>query len=99
MRYPHKPGPRAIDPISGFDVPWEDLVRQWDGEMVYRPFMDNRNPQDFVRGIPEKIGLPYARPEPPEESVALPLLWEDGATAISMEGTGALLDEGVVAIL
>jgi hypothetical protein len=58
------PGP--IDPASGFKVPLSNLVRQWDGEMVDRRFVDKRNPQDFVRGRADEDGLPFARPEAPD---------------------------------
>jgi hypothetical protein len=62
----YSPGPNAIDPASGFKVKLSALVRQWDGEMVDRRFVDRRNPQDFVRGVPDRQDLPYARPETPD---------------------------------
>lgn len=91
-------GPRAIDPISGFEVPHSELVKQWDGDYVARRFADVRHPQDYVRARPERIVLRNARPEPPERAAALPILWEDGSYMTEEDGT-ALLDEGVVAEL
>jgi len=41
-------------------------VRQWDGALVDRRFVDRRNQQDFVRGVPDKQALPYSRPETPD---------------------------------
>jgi hypothetical protein len=93
------PGPRAIDPISGFDIPHENLVRQWDGEFVDRRFADKRNPQDFVRGRPERIALPNARPEPPEVYMACNIMMEDGVTPILQEDGTPLMTEGEVVTL
>ncbi|MBA4754558.1 MAG: hypothetical protein H2050_06990 [Sphingobium sp.] len=60
------PGPNAICDASGFKVKLSALVRQWDGALVDRRFVDRRNPQDFVRGVPDKQALPYSRPETPD---------------------------------
>lgn len=51
---------------SGFKVPLERLVKQWDGAMVDRRFVDPRQPQDFVRGVPDNQALPFSRPETPD---------------------------------
>lgn len=56
--------PNAMDPASGFKVKHSDLRRQWDGEYVYYRFLDKRNSQDFVRGVPDGRPLRNARPEP-----------------------------------
>lgn len=60
------PQPQAICDASGFKCNLRDLVRQWDGAMVLPRFLDKRNPQDFVRGVPDKQSLPYSRPEAPD---------------------------------
>jgi hypothetical protein len=57
-------GPNAIDDATGFKVKLSSLRRQWDGAMVVNP--DRRNPQDFVRGVPDRSDLPFARPESPD---------------------------------
>ena len=62
--YGYSPGPNAIDDATGFKVKLADLKKQWDGAMVVNP--DKRNPQDFVRGVPDKQALPFARPESPD---------------------------------
>jgi hypothetical protein len=92
------PTPRAIDPASGFKVPLSNLVRQWDGEMVDRRFVDKRNPQDFVRGRADKMALPFARPEAPDRYMAQNILWEDGRP-MTLENGAALLGEGEVVTL
>lgn len=65
MKY-GSPVPQAICDASGFKVPLSNLVRQWDGALVDRRFVDRRNPQDFVRGVPDRQDLPYSRPESPD---------------------------------
>lgn len=90
-----RPVPQAIDPVSGFKVPLSELVRQWDGEMVSKRFADRRNPQDFVRGVPDKMKLPFARPEAPDQFIALPILSELGFPLLTEDGR-VILTEGVV---
>jgi len=53
----------GICDFSGFKFPLDQLVRNWDGAMVHRRFVDKRNPQDFVRGVRDNQALPFARPE------------------------------------
>lgn len=60
------PDANAICDASGFKVKLSALVRQWDGALVDRRFVDRRNQQDFVRGVPDKQALPYSRPETPD---------------------------------
>lgn len=60
------PQAQAICDASGFKFPLKSLVKQWDGAMVHPKFLDRRNPQDFVRGVPDRQDLPYARPEAPD---------------------------------
>lgn len=79
-------------------MPLSSLVKQWDGEMVYAPFCDRRNPQDFVRGRPDRMALPFARPETPDIFIAQPLLDEAGAMLLDQAG-GVILDQGVVPVL
>jgi len=97
-RDPQNGQPVAIDPASGFKVPLSSLVKQWDGEMVAREFVDRRNPQDFVRGVPDNVALPYARPESPDVFIAQPLLDEAGAILLDQAGR-AIYEEGAFAIL
>lgn len=86
----------AIDPASGFKVPLENLVKQWDGELIDYRFVDRRNPQDFVRGVPDNMALPYARPEPPDIYVATPILHENFIPILLEDGSGVILTEGYI---
>src|SRR5687768_9683816 len=97
-RFRHIPGPRAIDPASGFDIPLCDLVRQYDGELVDRRRVDKQNPQDFIKVRPERQTLPFARPEPPDRFMAQNLLWENLALMFGENGA-AILEEGEVVVL
>lgn len=85
--------PRAIDPASGFDVPHSDLVRQWDGEMIARQFVDKRNPQDFVKQRNDRP-LHFARSEPPDSFIAEPFAWEDGRLMTTQAGE-LIITEGI----
>lgn len=87
----------AIDPASGFKVPLENLVRQWDGEMVDYRFVDRRNPQDFVRGIPE-APLPYARPETEDTFIFGPILTET-SNFILLETGDLMVTQGTEIVL
>lgn len=61
-----EPGPNGICDFSGFKVKLKNMVKNWDGAMVDKRFVDKRNPQDFVRGVPDRQDLPFARPESPD---------------------------------
>lgn len=41
-------------------------TRTWDNFYVCKHHKEERNPQDFVRGVRENQSLPWTRPEPPE---------------------------------
>jgi hypothetical protein len=62
----YRPGPNFICEFSGFKTKLEDGVFNWDGAFVRKGFEDRRNPQDFVRGVPDRSDLPVARPETPD---------------------------------
>lgn len=89
-----EPVPQALDPASGFKVDLDQLVRQWDGQMVDRRFVDKENPQNYLRGIKDDQSLPYSRPEPPDTYVAGPVIWQSGAFMTTQLG-GIILTEGV----
>jgi len=86
--------PVALDPASGFKVPYRNLVRQWDGEYVDRRFVDKRNPQDLLKARKERFTLDHARPEPADTFFADNFTLEDGVTPIMCEDGTALLTEG-----
>ena len=83
-----EPVPQGLDDYSGFKVPLGKLEKDWQG--LYSVSPDRRNPQDFVRGVKDDQSLPFARPEPPDEYVALPILWEDGVTIMTAQNGSGL---------
>lgn len=58
--------PNFICMASGFKRKLNRMVRQWDGALVDYQFVDRRNPQDFVTGVPDNQGLPLSNPESPD---------------------------------
>ena len=50
--------------LSGFKFPISEAVKNWNGLLVHRSFVDKRNPQDFVKAVPESMALPVSNPEP-----------------------------------
>jgi len=51
----------AIDDVSGLQVKASELTRQWDGLMTTDP--EERHPQDFLRSVPDRIRVPWTRPD------------------------------------
>lgn len=86
------PRPQAIDDYTGFKVPLETLKKDWQGLLTQTP--DRRNPQDYLRGVPDRQALPYSRPQQEAEFVAAPILWEDGSFMTTEDG-GNIYTEGV----
>ncbi len=41
-----------------------DIRRRWDNELVCPRCFEIRNPQDFVRGIPDNQSVPYSTADP-----------------------------------
>lgn len=49
---------------TGFIVHASETVQEWTGLRVRRQSVDERHPQEFVRGRPDDQSVPFARPEP-----------------------------------
>jgi len=60
------PEQQFICDFSGFKFPISEGVRNWDGMFVHRRYADKRNPQDFVRGVPDRQNVQISRVEPPD---------------------------------
>jgi hypothetical protein len=43
--------------------------KRWDGLWVCWRCYELRNPQDFVRGIPDRMGVPFSTSDPPMQFV------------------------------
>jgi len=58
---------RVICDRSGFKVWNSQCIVEWDNLKVYAPFADKfRQPQDFVRGVPDYQNVPMPRPGQPD---------------------------------
>jgi len=56
----------AICYVCGFKRKAEEMKLRWDGVYVCHQDWEIRQPQDFVRGIPDEQPLPWTQPEPPD---------------------------------
>ena len=72
-----RPRTVAICEASGFKCYADQLVRQWDGAYVLPEFCDRRNPQDFVRGVPDNQTPRLTRPEPADTFLSAPVSASD----------------------
>lgn len=61
----------AICDLSGFKCKASETVRRWDGLRVLKRFSEERQPQDFVRGVRDDPSVPWARPEQTDTFLAV----------------------------
>lgn len=67
-RFPYKPGDAlAICDRCGFQFYLSELQEEWSGAKVCPADFEERHPQEFARGVPERIYIQGARP--PAEDV------------------------------
>lgn len=69
----------AICDICGFRFKASQLKKNWKNEMVCEADFELRHPQDFIRVRPEKISVPWARPEGEDVFLNVCWLWERSA--------------------
>jgi hypothetical protein len=78
----YKPGDwNAICDICGLRFKSSQLKRNWKNEMVCEADFELRQPQDFVRVRPEKISVPWSRPEGEDEFLLVCWIWAQSAYA------------------
>jgi hypothetical protein len=56
----------AICDECGFKFKASELRKRWDGYMVCKDDFEERHPQDFLKGVPDKQNVPWARPDSDE---------------------------------
>jgi hypothetical protein len=66
-----------------------EMFLRWDNCYVCQQCWEIRNPQDFVKGVPDNQAPPWTRPRPPPT-------FASGATGSSEEGTDQLIDAQIV---
>jgi hypothetical protein len=72
----------AICRVCGFKRKASELRLRWDGVYVCNQDWEIRQPQDFVRGLPEEIAPPWTQPEPPPQFIPFPKLGTGAGPAI-----------------
>ena len=55
--------PYGICQRSGFKYPLEELVKEWTGLLVHRNRVDQRHPQEFIRGVKDDQTVRNPSPE------------------------------------
>lgn len=71
----------AVCDICGFRFKASQLKKNWKNEMVCDADFELRHPQEFVRVQPEKISVPWARPENDILTGPACFLWDQTAYA------------------
>lgn len=61
----------AICDSCGKQFKASSLRKRWDGLMVCEGDWEERHPQDFVRGVPDNMSVPWARDEPEDTFVPI----------------------------
>lgn len=70
------------DDRSGFTRRAEQTRKEWTGLIVDQNLWEIRQPQDFVRGVPDDQTVPEARPIPPDVFIGPVYATTTGALAI-----------------
>lgn len=71
----------AICDVCGLRFKSSQMRKRWDGLMVDSACMESRHPQEFIRVRPERIAVPWARPEGEDQFLEVCYLWERSAYA------------------
>lgn len=82
----------AICDVCGFRYKASQLRKRWDGLMVCEADWEPRHPQDFIKPIKERIGVPWTRPNPPDEFVEVCSVY--GLNAVAGVGTAGCMIAG-----
>ena len=75
----------AVCDVCGFEFKASQLRKRWDGYRVCSKDWEQRHPQDFLRGKPERNRVPWARQE---NDIILPSPY-----ALKTEVDESILDE------
>lgn len=61
----YKPGCwNVICAVCGCKFKSDEIRTRWDGLLVCKNDYEHRHIMDFLRGMPERSGVPYSNPEP-----------------------------------
>lgn len=73
---------------SGFVFPASEMVTQWDGLLVHKSEVEERNPQEFVRARRDPEALTDVRPRASQEGTYCPLKYTQVGAAIGTAKIG-----------
>ena len=59
----------VVDDRSGFTFWSSDTQKEWNGLRVGRKYWEARHPQDFVRGVPDRVAIVDGRAPPDVDSL------------------------------
>lgn len=52
----------VVDDRTGFRLLNTQMQFEWNGLLVWDKVWEQRQPQDYLRGIPDNMSVPYSRP-------------------------------------
>ena len=95
-----------IDDKTGFKIKASQSRLQWNNVRCADRYFEERQPQDFVRGVPDKQNVPFARPESHDPWVG-PIVttitnaagYNAGDTTITVFDTTGFVNSDLVSIL
>lgn len=70
--------------LCGKKVKSGEAVKTWNNFYVCRHHREQRNPQDYLRGIRDNQSVPFSRPQPPYQFV------KSGFLLLQLNGGGLL---------
>lgn len=69
-KWVYKPGQwNALCDVCGWKFKSAELLERWDGLMVCKKDYETRHPQDFLRVDADDAGIPWSRPQPPDNFI------------------------------
>lgn len=81
--------------LCGAKTKSSDAMKTWDNFMVCKHHKEARNPQDFIRGIKDRMSVPWTRPTA-EDGDANPHCTTAGRNAIPGLGVAGCMVAGLV---
>ena len=95
-----------IDDKTGFKIKASNSRLQWNNVRCADKYFEERHPQDFVRGVPDKQNVPFARPEaantwvgPTVTTITNPAGYNAGDTTITVFDTTGFVNSDLVNVL
>lgn len=83
----------VICDVCGFRFPSDQIKKRWDNLMVDQKCWEQRHPQDFIRGVPDRPAPPFTRPDPPNEFEFVCTIWGSSSYADLAEADCAHADQ------